>query len=117
LLALALLANLASAGSRYFYCPFMDAVVSEHCCASRSVEQVRTLQQPDCCEVRTLDGVPAALASTYPSDLPIAPLVAVVGPVAGRAVIALSPAFRRMARSGLSPPPARRSAQQIVLRT
>jgi hypothetical protein len=115
-MALAFLVSLASAGSRYFYCPFMDAVVSEHCCAGRSADRVSTAEQPDCCEVRILSGLPAARAGNGPPELPVASLVAVIAPIADRSSSALSPTLRPLARSGLSPPKTRHAAQLMVLR-
>jgi hypothetical protein len=116
LLAVALLASLASAGSRYFYCPFMDTVVAEHCCAGQNPERVSTARQPDCCEAEVMSALPAARTVAPPWELPTAPLLAVIAPVLDRPVSALAPPGKSVAQSGLSPPPARRSAQRVVLR-
>ncbi len=116
LFTLALLAGIVSAGARYFYCPFMDAVVGEHCCTRDTPEPTSSVHRPDCCEVRYVGSLPAASSAAHAPELRAAPLLAVLAPAFDPELCAMTPAARPEVRSGLSPPPARRSAQRIVLR-
>lgn len=117
LLALAFAVGLARGGATYFYCPFMGAVVSEDCCAQDRVESSSVLRQTDCCEARTLGRVPVTDIAAMPWPQLGAPLLCVMAPLVDDLVGAPAPADRFTSRSGLSPPPARRSAQRVVLRT
>ncbi len=113
---LALVACVARAGARYFYCPFMNSVAAAHCCAQDRPGQSSAVHPVDCCEVRTIGKLASASAGAPPSGVPAAPVVCVLA-ARERGATAPTPAGRLVMASGLSPPPARRSAQQIVRRT
>jgi hypothetical protein len=113
-LGLALVLSLMRGGSRYLYCPYMDAVVTDGCCSVH--DRTSTIRERDCCEVRSVSALPAIGAVGPRPELAPAPLVLVLGPVADRSPEALRPSPPVVARSGLSPPLTNRAAQRLVLR-
>jgi hypothetical protein len=58
-LGAALLACLLRGGGRYLFCPMVDAVVDETCCAPPH-DTAATLRAPDCCQTRTIGVLPCA---------------------------------------------------------
>jgi hypothetical protein len=75
----ALVVGILRGGSHYLYCPFMDVVVTEHCC-SESRGSADTVTTPDCCETETLGTLPSASGVAPWPELPALPLVAVLSP-------------------------------------
>ena len=59
----ALVVGILRGGSHYLYCPFMDVVVTEHCC-SGSRGEAGTITAPDCCEAETIGTLPSASGVT-----------------------------------------------------
>jgi hypothetical protein len=117
LLGLALVTNIARAGTRAIYCPFMDAVVSEHCCQVERSQRAPVARRSDCCEARTIGAVPDARIPTPGADVAAAPLLATL-PVTVRESLGETPRgrFAMNGHSGLSPPRTRHAAQLVVLR-
>jgi hypothetical protein len=116
LLGFALVIGVLRSGSRYLYCPFMGAVVREHCCSTAPPERESTVEQPDCCESRTLGAMPATRAAAPRSELTSAPLLTVLAPAPILQVVSNAVLPKRLPAggSGLSPPPARRPARLMV---
>lgn len=78
---LVLLTGIAQAGTRYFYCPLMDVVLSASCCENdeRPGDQPE-LHRTNCCEAKTIGSLPAGAVSTPPRNL-VASLVAILPPL------------------------------------
>ena len=81
LAVLVLLTGIAQAGSRYFYCPLMQVVLSASCCDhdDRASDQ-QELRQTDCCEAKSIQALPAG-AVAAPARSFVAPLVAFLPPL------------------------------------
>jgi hypothetical protein len=114
-LGLALVVGLLRGGSRYFYCPFMDAVTSEHCC-SVSRSDTSTVQAADCCEVETIGAIPSAKTVTPSPELACAPLLAVLSPPHDLSTGSLVAPASRIGIERTGPPPlgAQRAVRSMV---
>jgi hypothetical protein len=116
MLGLALVVGVVRAGSHCFYCPLMDAVVSEHCCPTEAPEQTPAAREPDCCKAMTLSGPQLARVVTPRPEL-APPLL--LGTVLRAAVVGhgrFPPTRLAMVRSGLSPPGSSSSSRRLILR-
>lgn len=76
-LAIAFVLGIVRGGSRYLYCPFMDAVVTEHCCSDATSGQ-SAIEATDCCQPRTIGTLPIAGATAQPPELSTSSLLAVL---------------------------------------
>jgi hypothetical protein len=56
----ALVVGILRGGAHYFYCPYMDVIVLEHCCESAPPSDAPSIEAPDCCQEKTLGEVPSA---------------------------------------------------------
>jgi hypothetical protein len=122
--ALALVFGIARAGSAYFYCPVMDAIMDGPCCSRDAADRSHDgasdaeVTAPDCCERHRLGTLPQAASSAA------SPLVAVAAEVAtppSTEVATSAPAQAssrppaRIERAGPEPPRARvRRAKLMV---
>lgn len=111
----AFLVGVLRGGSRYLYCPFMDAIVSQSCCERAPHHEV-AVDEPDCCEAHVLGVLPSAMGPSAPSRLPPPNVIALIaGP--GRDFLQnLVATTRRRIEPTRRPPPesARRPAQLMV---
>lgn len=97
-LALCVLGAVVRGGSRYFYCPAMQAVMGSACCggghvASRSDGERASVRGRDCCEERVLAHLPLASTSSTPPLLD-APVLAVLPRLVQRDVASVSAELR-----------------------
>jgi hypothetical protein len=78
---LVLLTGIAQAGSRYFYCPLMQVVLSASCCDhDEKTSDQQELRQTDCCEAKSIRALPAGALAAPPRSF-VAPLVAFLPPL------------------------------------
>ena len=77
MLGFAFILGVLRGGSHYLYCPFMNEVVTEHCCATPQ-DGASTIEAPDCCQANTIGTLPSAASVTEPPVVPVAPRVAVL---------------------------------------
>jgi hypothetical protein len=85
LASLALIVGLLRANARYFYCPIMDRVVAESCCAPAADgadEQAAppSLRATDCCQAKQVGSLPRTAAPPGHDALE-APLLGLLSPV------------------------------------
>lgn len=116
---LVLLTGIAQAGSRYFYCPLMNVVLSASCCDHEEKPgDVPELHQTDCCESKSNELLPAGAATT-PAQAFAAPLVAILPPIDIAHAVSFFPPRRewRSCRTRGSPasPSAARSELMVFL--
>jgi|HubBroStandDraft_4_1064222.scaffolds.fasta_scaffold672353_1 hypothetical protein len=116
-LGLALIVGVLRGGSHYFYCPFMGAVASEHCCEG-SRGDASTVQVADCCEVRTIGTIPAASTVAPSPELAGAPLLAVLSPLQDLSTGSIVAPAKRVGIERTGPPPlaAQRAIRSMVSR-
>jgi hypothetical protein len=99
-----LIIGLVRGGAGYLYCPFMDEVVSAHCCAPAHADTT-SFEAPDCCEARILGTLPAARDAARPHVAAAAPVHSVIRALE-RASTRQGPSpAPRLARRGLGPAP------------
>jgi hypothetical protein len=115
-LLLAFIVGLVRGGSHYLYCPFMDVVVAEHCCADAR-GALPSAQTPDCCELRTIGALPTSARVPTARAIPVAPVVAMLPAVRDltRSVVARPSSSTSVRQTG--PPPlegTRRAARLMV---
>ena len=111
----ALVVGILRGGSHYLYCPFMDVVVTEHCC-SGSRGNAGAITAPDCCETETVGTLPSASGVTPWPELPALLLIAVLSPFEPAGRENLSSATRAVIEP-TGPPPMRapqRAARLMV---
>ena len=124
LVAVVVLVGVARAGSRYFYCPVMDAVLAQPCCGQHSAAGHDDPATPDsqitkreCCEEATLAGLPDANPENpelVAPDAPPLPTATSVLPL----VLARSDQPRApVSPHGIPPPPLAAKSRCAVLRT
>jgi hypothetical protein len=116
LLGVSLVVGVLRGGSHYFYCPFMDVVVTEHCCTGAR-GGATTVEAPDCCEARTIGVLPSAGSLPPVPGIAAASCVAVLPAVHDVAVVATRIPVR-FTVSSTGPPPsigAQRAARRMVL--
>ena len=115
-LGLAVIVGVLRGGSHYLYCPFMDEVVSEHCCA-QSHEDASTFEAPDCCQTKEIGTLPSAREIAPTPELPAPLLLAFLPPLRDLAVEARHappPRFEIVGTGPPSPPRAKRAARLMV---
>jgi hypothetical protein len=110
----ALVVGILRGGSHYFYCPFMDAVVTDHCC-SESRGNADTFTAPDCCETETIGTLPSASGVTPWPELPALPLVAVLSPCESPGRENLSSAMRAVSEPTGPPMRAAQRAARLMV--
>ncbi|HEY1694325.1 MAG TPA: hypothetical protein VGG39_19280 [Polyangiaceae bacterium] len=113
LLGVSLVVGVLRGGSHYFYCPFMDVVVTEHCCTgARARDRATTVEAPDCCEARTIGVLPSAGSLPPGPGIAAASCVAVLPTVQGVAAVATRIPVR-FTVSSTGPPPST-GAQRVA---
>ncbi|MEO6574095.1 MAG: hypothetical protein ABIP89_09670 [Polyangiaceae bacterium] len=117
LAVIVLLSGIARAGTRYFYCPLMDVVLSASCCDHTGDKtSQREFRPSDCCESRSNEALPPAADSTPPQAID-APLVAILAPIAwvlSRTSPIVPPERFRYAASAGPPSPSAARAELMV---
>ena len=84
MLGLTVLVGALRGGTHYFYCPFMNAVVTEHCCAAldepAAGDERGAVMAVDCCQDETTATLPSAESTARSTELEPAPLLAFIPP-------------------------------------
>lgn len=77
--------GLVQGGTRYFYCPLMNATFSSPCCGegarpdeASSDHEAPSIGAPDCCKAKRLGTIPFAAPSSSETDVDVPAFVAVV---------------------------------------
>lgn len=76
LVATAFVAAWLSAGSRYYFCPMMDAVFAQPCCDEGREEphaehnEGLQVRRSPCCELRVIEALPHSAAANQTEDVP-----------------------------------------------
>lgn len=112
-----LLTGIAQAGSRYFYCPLMNVVLSASCCDhAQRPGDVPELHRTDCCEPKANELLPAGATAT-PAEVFVAPLVAILPPIDIAHTVSFFPPRRewRSCRTRGSPASAARAELMVFL--
>jgi hypothetical protein len=111
LAAFLFLLAVARSGTRYFYCPMMNATFEKSCC-HRERHEVPTIDLSECCKERRLGSLPSG-APVAVSDVGEVPLLAVLPPFESPVVWRAPATFVRSihpARDG----PAERRAELMI---
>lgn len=116
-IAIVLFVGVLRGGARYLYCPVMDEVVSEHCCAEAQRDAEPGIEAPDCCESHGIAALPASDAFAAGPRVADAPLLAVLPPPAIARAPSAAPRDVRdaLARAAGPPVPDGRAARLVVL--
>jgi hypothetical protein len=112
-----LLTGIAQAGSRYFYCPLMNVVLSASCCDHQeNTGDEPELHRSDCCERRSNALLPAAAGSARHQALD-APLVAINPPILPAGAREEAPPRRRWvsSRTRSNPPSASAARAELMV--